>query len=357
MMKWKEALFGGWLAALGCSEPRDLGANSGWVDVPEEAAEPGAPETIYENAQEHIFGLTLEGETVYALVEHNGGFQLVSCPVERCRSERRVLYEGSKLAGEGRLELTLVHAGGFLAWSVTHPYLAGIALCPVTGCEELTFIEARGNVGIDGLAGDEEALYWTEGTALWSLEWGQSTPHLVRELPSFIVGALVSHDEFLYYASRGVERVHKSGDAEPELLAEDAQIHGLTAGVDALFYTTETLAGRIVRCPWSAASCDVSSLVSGQRYPSTVAQGADQLYWVTFPGLGALTARGAISSCSLPDCVDTEARVLDLPSPIGPRGDATVPLVAGSRSLMWLEDITGKDGSSESGSALRRLVR
>lgn len=353
---WKSAIACGGIATLACSEPRDLGTDSGWLDAPAETDSAAEVQTIYENRREHVFGLALDESTLYALVEHDSDFQLVSCPVERCRSERTILYQGAKLSSEGAVARALVLAGGRLSWLRSDPSGAGIVSCPVTGCEELVVQDAIGNVGVDSLVGDDDFLYWTEGPALWRSKGDGSAPQHVRNFAGPDVGHMIGRGDFLYYVSNGLYRLRKDGSEEPEMLAQDALIHGVTAGEDGIYYTTETLTGRIVRCPWDAASCD-GALLSNQRFPSTVRQEGGELFWVGFPRLGGPTAAGTLFSCSLPSCSDARERARDLPLPFGEPLRAWVSLVLNRSFAVWIEERRGINGDPISGSALRSIAR
>jgi hypothetical protein len=105
----------------------------------------------------------------------------------------------------------------------------------------------------------------------------------------------------------------------------------MAAGADALYYTTRTLAGRIVRCPWSAA-CEATSLVKRQRFPTTLRHAGIELFWLSFPFGGivsGLDTTGKLSSCRLPEC--DEVQDVDV------RFDTTTSVAASSSFLVWTE--------------------
>lgn len=336
MLNSRKAIFLAALAALACSKPTDLGSNSGWLDLPEDAAAKDEAQILYDNPRELVFGLALQDTTLFALVRQDGDSQLVSCPVARCGSERTILARGGTSAevADTFTKTPLVIVGGQLAWFVG-PHGA-IATCPTTGCDEPNVVESGpidGNV--DGLAADGESVYWTSGwerSSIWRLRVGESTPQLVRHLSTRPTGIVTEHDEFFYYATEdGISRARKDGTADPEVVVEEREIHGMAAGADALYYTTRTLAGRIVRCPWSAA-CEATSLVKGQRFPAVLRHAGTELFWLSFPfgGIGnGLDKTGKLSSCRLPEC--DEVQDADV------RFDKTTSVAASSSFLVWTE--------------------
>lgn len=130
------------LFALGCGgNAVDVGHSQdrGWADAPAKGASATTPQTIYESDQA-FFGFALDANTLYALINHDDAFELVSCELEQCRSERKVLFSGPYGDESGFRSTPLVLSGGWLYWITSEGGVNGIAACPTTGCTKPRFV-------------------------------------------------------------------------------------------------------------------------------------------------------------------------------------------------------------------------
>ena len=355
------SLYLGALAALGCGgNAVDLGrgqGGQGWVDAPDQEASASIPQTIYDS-DEPILGFALDGGTLYAPVDHPPNFELISCPLELCRSQRTTLFSGPKPGENLEQLITLVAAGGRLFWAFDN---ANLVACATTGCADLQRVSSAWGRGC--LTSDGDALYWVDrDKALQRLSLNGDAPEQVRELPGQIVtpDRLVANGGYLYLSDAeadlhlpSIHRVRKDGTSDAELVVEDDSISGLSAVGDSIYYPSQILSGRIVKCaPDDCAKASIT-LVDNQRWPSELRVEGDEAFWLTHARFAYHPINSNLSSCRLPDCASVQIRAGDLPQ----QGAAEYAYLdnsfaVGPQWLVWLE---GHD--AHLGARLRRLAR
>jgi hypothetical protein len=353
----KKALIVGALAALGCGgNAVDLGhaqGGQGWIDAPEQEASTSTPQTIYESDEE-ILGFALDGATLYALVNHHPNFELISCPLELCRSQRTTLFSGPKPSDNVEQLITLVAAGGRVFWAFDNTDLVA---CATTGCSDLQRVSPALAAGC--LTTDGDALYWiARDQTLQRLNLNSDAPEQVRELAGQIVGPdrLVSHGDYLYLSDAeadlpSIRRVRKDGTTDAELVVEDDAISGLSAVGDSIYYPSKILSGRIVKCTPNDCGRASVILADNQRWPSEIRVDGDEAFWLTDTRFSYNPTNSSLSSCRLPDCVSVEIRAGDFPRQ-GTSFYRATSFAVGPRSVVWLE------GRGEhAGARLRRLAR
>ena len=348
-----------WLTTLGCGgNSVDLGhgQSRGWADAPAGNASTTAPQTVYES-EERMFGWALDDATLYALLDHGTSFELVSCPLERCRSERTVLYSGPKLGAEGAWYSALVLVDGWLLWSVPGGVLEGVAGCPVTGCDKPSFVASDFDGGPPYLAADGAYVYWVDvARSLQRLGAGQETAERVRSLETGQTGRLEVHGDFAYFADAGgttISRARVDGSGDVEVVATDNRINGLAVASDSFYYPTQILTGQILECPLSGCTVQNSVLAANQRWPAAVRVVDDEAFWLISRTSSPATS-ASLESCKLPDCASVKEWVNDFPSTTNSSptsGDDAHPFAVNRDSLVWAETYHGF------GSALRRLAR
>ncbi len=352
------------LLTLGCGgNAVDVGhsTNRGWADAPAKAASATTPQTIYES-EDAIFGFALDDDTLYALITHDNTFELVSCPLERCRSQRTVLFSGPKFGHEGFEPAPLVLAAGSLYWLITNGEPWSIATCPTTGCAQPQLLATRWHTG---LAGDADGAYWIDADqSLMRMAPNAEAPERVRNLASDLVAPqlLSAHGEYLYYnyieySARlsSIRRVRKDGTSPSELVVTDDAISGLSVAADGLYYPSQLLAGRIVKCPVDDCAAGGTTIAANQRWPKGILVDGNEAFWLNNPRFSGQTPHAALLSCRLPECASVNERVADFPAVGGTYVvDATGlgPMFAVNReSIVWLEGFHGF------GSRFRRVSR
>jgi len=355
------SIFFGALVALGCGgNAVDLGhgENRGWADAPAAGSSATAPQTIYQS-EEAIVGFALDDDTLYALVTHGETFELVSCRLERCRSERTILFSGSWLDQPSPLSTPLVLSGGWLYWIVGNGGRDGIAACPTTGCGQPSLVPTlvRGGVTGDG----EGGAYWfdREG-ALMRIAANSPAAERVRDCAGEIgePSSGVARGDYLYFSDvSSVRRIRKDGTRAPELLATDDMIFGLGLAADAVYYASQVLTGRIVQCPVDGCTTGGRTLAANQRWPEGVQINGTEAFWLNNQRFSqaptnATLSHATLRSCALPDCAAVNDRVSDLLLDGVIRYENAGPKFAvSSRAIVWLEQFHGI------GTSLRRLTR
>jgi hypothetical protein len=345
------------LLALGCSgNAVDLGHGGdgqGWSDTTAQEGSSSTPQTIYDSDLP-ILGFTLDGPTLYALVYHAPTFDLISCPLERCRSQRTTLYSSPKMNDDYYkrnpvFDATLVVAGSRVFWLSG----GGLVACPKTGCTEpqrLSTIQCS-----DCFAADGDTLYWLDREkAVQRLKPNTDVPEQVHEPMAEILDPdhLVVGGDYLYISDPGadspsIRRVRKDGTGGVELVVEDDAISGLSAVGDSIYYPSKILSGRIVEC--AADDCAKSAVTRAdhQRWPTELRVAGDEAFWLIQASRSDYPSNSSVASCRLPDCNPVEIRVADFPLEFG----ANVPhyhshLAVGPESVVWVEGRLQEVGSS-----------
>jgi hypothetical protein len=349
----------GALISLGCGgNAVDLGhgqGGQGWVDAPDREASSSTPQTIYES-DEQILGFALDGGTLYALVDRHPSFELISCPLELCRSQRTTLFSGPKPSADLPRMITLVAAGGRLFWSF---HDADLVACAATGCSDLQRVSSALAGGC--LTTDGDALYWIDRErTLQRLSLNSDAPEDVRELASQIAGPerLVASGDYLYLSDaeadlHKIRRVRKDGTTDAELVVEDDAISGLSAVGDAIYYPSKILSGRVVKCAPNDCTKASITLAHDQRWPSEIHVEGDEAFWLTDTRFSYYPSHSSLASCRLPDCASVQIRAGDFPRQgITEFGYRATGFAVDARSLVWLE---GR--GEQPGARLRRLAR
>lgn len=337
--------------ALACGgDAVDVGhsANPGWVDAPTtdapaSDASAAAPQLIYEH-DHPIFGFALDEATLYALIDHGATFELVSCPIERCRSQRKILLRGPKLGNEGPDQTPLVLTGGWLYWMIANGGPNGIAGCPVTGCSQPQFLPST----FDSLlVGDADGAYWIDADkSLLRITPGAEAPERLQQLQGDVVNArhLLARGDYMYFsqgvAVSTVHRVRKDGTAPVELLATDEAVSGLAVTSDALYYSTQILTGRIAECPPDDCATGASTLIANQRWPKETLIDGNSAFWLSSATFSEGRAHATLSSCELPDCASVTPRVSDVPlRDISDEFSGGPAFAVNQQSVVWLDQL------------------
>jgi hypothetical protein len=347
----------GALLALGCGgNAVDLGHGrdgQGWSDTTAHEASSSTPQTIYDSDLP-ILGFALDGPTLYALVYHAPTFDLISCPIERCRSERTTLYSSPKMDDDYYLDnfttdTTLVVAGDRVFWLSS----AGLVACPKTGCTEPQPVSSV--QGFDGYAADGDTLYWLDrDKAVHRLKPNTDVPERVHEPMAEILDPdhLVLGRDYLYISDLGgdspsIRRVRKDGTGDVQLVVEDDAISGLSAIGDSIYYSTKILSGRIVEC--AADDCPKSAVTraNNQRWPMELRVAGDEAFWLSQARMSDYPSNSSVASCRMPDCNPVEILVADFPLETWANDPQYHPhLAVGPDFLLWLEARLDQVGSS-----------
>lgn len=343
------------LFALGCGgNAVDVGHSQsrGWTDAPAEDASTTTPQTIYQS-EELIFGFALDDDTLYALIVHHDTFELVSCPLERCRSARKVLFSGP-YPETGLSETPLLLSDGWLYWRVNGDFDA-LAGCPTTGCTQLQVVQTRSN---GPLAADSEGVYWIdrEKSSLMRLTAGIETPEPVRDLNAEMGdgASLAARGDYLYVGSNNetIQRFRKDGAGDLELIATDEMVVAFAVTADDIYYSSQLLTGRVVRCPLAGCAANGQTLAANQRWPEEIQVEGNEAFWLTNPHFSQNVTHSTLHSCQLPECASVQERVPDLPgNDIVNYQQQGSTFAVSQRALVWLEPI------SPNGTNLRRLAR
>jgi hypothetical protein len=346
------------LLALGCGgNAVDLGHgrdNQGWSDAPAQDASSSTPQTIYDSDLP-LLGFALDGPTLYALVNRAPSFDLISCPLQRCRSQRTTLYSSPKM-DDGKTQVnggtTLVVAGDRVFW------LSGTDLmaCPKTGCTDPQRVSSV--QGFNGFAADAATLYWLDGSkAVQRLQPNTDVPEQVRGPIAEIRDPdhLVVGGDYLYISDPGadlpnIHRVRKDGTGEAELVVEDEAISGLCAIGDSIYYPSKILLGRCVECAPDDCAKSAVTLANNQRWPMELRVSGDEAFWLTKTPTSDHPSHSSISSCRLPECSSVDIRVADF---YASDYQYHPHFAVGPGSLIWLEPRL----AVQIGSSLRRIAR
>jgi|GEM_PF-5347433 len=346
----------GALLALGCGNAVDLGHGrdgQSWSDTAGPEASSSTPQTIYDGDLP-IMGFALYGPTLYALVYHAPTFELVSCPLERCGSQRTTLYSSPKMSDDFyqdnfAIDTTLVVAGERLFWLNS----TGLVMCPKTGCTEPQLVSSTG--GDDCFAADDDTLYWLDrDKAVQRLKSNTDVPEQVHGPMTEILNPdhLVVGGDYLYISDPGVDvpnirRVRKDGTGDAELVVEDTAISGLNAVGDSIYYPSKLLSGRIVECAPDDCAKSAVTLAENQRWPMELRVAGNEAIWLTKTRVPDHPSNSSVSSCRLPYCNPIEIRVADFPLEAFGNDDRYHPhLAVGPESLVWLEARLDQVGSS-----------
>jgi hypothetical protein len=352
------------LVALGCGgNAVDLGHgpdNQGWSDAPDREASSSTPQTIYDSDLP-ILGFTLDGPTLYALIYHAPTLDLISCPLERCRSQRTTLYRSPKMSDDFYekhpiFDTTLVVAGDRVFWLSG----TGLVACPKTGCTEPQRVTPS-LLGFDCFAADADTLYWLDGdqTVQRLKPNTDVAEHVHGPIADLLFpDHLVVGGDYLYISDPSgdlpnIRRVRKDGTGDAELVVEDEAISGLSAVGDSIYYPSNLLSGRIVECTPDDCAKSAVTRADNQRWPRELRVADDEAFWFTQASMSHYPSNSSVASCRLPDCNPVEIRLADFPlESFGNEPQYRPHLVVGPESLLWLEAPL-----QEVGSSLRRLAR
>jgi hypothetical protein len=341
----------------------DLGGRdaSGWADAPSQEADSTRPQTLFEG-KALVFGLTVDETTLYALLFHGEqGYELVACPIDRCRSERSTL---SFYPGAG-VHTPLILMGDRLYWVEFDDIPGqGIASCPLAGCETPDLVLSRINSDI---AADGEHVYWIDSDCwLNRLGPGSAEPEKLRDLRPAVLkpggaaapGTLAIAGEHVYFINASVEiyRVKKDGSEAATPFANDERIGGIGVTTEALYYSTTTLAGAILSCPLAGCEDQSRAIATNQRWPSGLQTHHGEAFWFNTEQPSMQSARGSLSSCRLPECSTVKEVVSNFPLPdraVGAGSNDHAWVAINRAFVLWVE---ASEGDSL-GSALRRLPR
>lgn len=353
------------LLALGCGgNAVDLGhsPNRGWSDLSAQDPSATTPQTIYAS-EDAIFGFALDGDTLYALITHLDTLELVSCPLDRCRSERKILFSGPWPDHPSAISTPLVLSGGWLYWIVANGEPHGIAACSATGCAQPSFVQTdvRGAIAGDG----EGVVYWfDQNGSLMRIAAGASSAERVREGANELSDplSLSVQGDYIYFndlgsGSSSIRRVRKDGTGAAELVVTDDEIWDFSVTDDAIYYASEILTGRVVECPLDDCLAGGTTLAANQRYPEGVQVDRNEVFWLNNQRFSRLEnntrqSLATLLSCVLPDCASVQKRLSDVAL------DGSIPVqhlgprfAFSSNAVVWLEQFHG------AGASLRRLSR
>lgn len=357
-----------WLA-LGCGgKVVDLGGNavdlggrdaSGFADAAREMADAMRPQTLYES-EVRAYGIGANDTTLYALLDTTEELgQLVSCPLDRCRSERTILATGVQSPDNSPYATPIIILGDWLYWRYGGGSPAnGVAACPNTGCDRP---EILSSTFASDLVTDAAHLYWIDFDGRL-VRWraGEASATLLVTLgygagPHLTVAA--GHVYFTDGEGKTISRIAKDGSGTAEVLALGDHVSSVGLSAETLYFTSKILAGSVRACPSIGCQGEGTPLVSNQRWPASLSVAGDDAFWVNQIGernVGSGQPLGALLSCRLPDCVAarTWATGFVLPDLLGLTDfEASSRFVITSHFVLWLE----RAGSF--GSGLRRLPR
>lgn len=344
--------------AFGCGgDAVDVGhsQNRGWSDAPVEDASATTPQTIYES-ERTILGFTLDDNTLYALINHDDTFELVSCQLERCRSDRKVLFRGPYLDESGFRLTPLVLSDGWLYWITAADGVNGIAACPITGCAQLRFIPTAiyGPMAADNDGG----IYWVdhEQSSLMRITPDMEAPEPVRGFVTELgeTMGVAAHGDYVYVTEHAqtISRFRKDGTGILEPIATDEMLIAFTITADGIYYASQLLTGRVVHCPLAGCATGGDTLVDNQRWPEGIQVEGNEAFWLTNPRFSGRWTEATLHSCLLPDCASVEERVRDLPTSEIVDYQLQGPTFAVNRqAIVWLQPL------DQVGTTLRRLSR
>jgi hypothetical protein len=353
---WKLALTCASLS-LGCGgNAVDLGHADDWADLPAEGANSAEPQTLFESS-EQVLSFTADDTTLYALITRGnpirtGGaygvaqaFELVSCPIEACKSQRQTLYSGPLPELATPRALTLV--AGSLFWSLQE---LGVASCSVGGCSAPTLIPAV----TDTFAGDDEHLYWVEAkSALMRVAPGAGKAEVVRSFPSLDAGYVAqvsARGAFFHFVNQSgsvIYRIRKDGSSDPEPFVMDENISSVAVNAQQLYYSSSNLAGRIAQGDLKDATAGIGTLAEQQRWPGDLRIDGGEMFWMNrwpqpqYPETATLT----LTSCPLPDCAAVRSWPIDFALAVNGAPVAREYLV-NRRYIIWATTFIAAGGSA-----------
>ena len=355
------------ILTLGCGGGAvDLGGRdaSGWADAPSEQADPARPQTLFEG-KTLVFGLAVDETTLYALLHHPAqDNELVSCPIDRCGSERSTLL----FYPDAGVHTPLILMGDRLYWAMLDGGPGqGVASCPLAGCETPDVVLSPIQSDI---AGDGEHVYWIDrDVCLNRIGPGSAEPEKLRDLrpvllskggDAFSPGALEIVGDHVYFVNYGnradIYRVKKDGSEAATRFATDEKIGGIGVTTEALYYTTSTLAGAILSCPLAGCEDQSRPIATNQRWPTGLETHHGEAFWFNAVQPSSRLARGSLSSCRLPECSTVKELMGDFSLPdrdVSPRGNDHAWVAINRAFVLWVEATEG----DSLGSALRRLPR
>jgi len=337
---------------LGCGgKAFDLGHTEsepqGFADLPEADGDAGGadPQTLYRSTTELVSAFTLDETNVYAIITHADSYELISCPIERCRTARTTLYSAPYPHPPGNGYLNLIVVGETLFWT-TDEYL--VASCSKHGCDQPLVT----NSVVQVLAGDDEYAYWLDGANFMRLAPGSATPELVRRDEAHLFGGpLYVSTSSVYFTSvrsDGIYRMAKDGQTDAELFASDQDIADISVNRDALFYTSNILTGRVVRCELDDCGAGTSRVAAVQRWPSEVHATESELFWLNEVTSSSRGTKGSLASCALPACDSVRQWGLDFT--IESSSPKLNSVAVNDRYVVYVESV-------ENGSVLRAVSR
>lgn len=336
--------------SVGCGgNAIDLGHGDDWADLPAADENEAAPQTLYRSG-EQVFGFTADDTTLYALVTRDSvtlsaaAFELVSCPIAACKSQRKTLYSGPLLwdlwSGSS---LTLID--GSLLWLFPSK---GIASCSVHGCSEIAFVPAD----TEAIAGDDEHVYWLEAnSALMRLAPARGEPERVRSFPSLDVGLVTevsAHGSFVHFVTGDrstIYRIPKDGTRDPAPVVMEENVASVDVSGDELYYSSSILAGHIARCNVNDCEASAVTLVEQQRWPDTIRVDHGEIFWLVERPQADRSETVSLASCELPDCKSVKSW------PFATTLRAPSDLLVNLNYVIWIADYL------EFGTALKLVPR
>jgi len=311
----------------------DLGHERvGWADAPGISVtvareDQGAP-AIYQS-EDRIIGFTLDETTLYALIAYADAYELVSCPVEQCGSQRTTLYRGARSPDSSPFLTQLHLVRGMVVWNQANE---SIFACPLSGCQDLTVVsQATGDIASDG-----ERIYWVDiNRSLFRWNPGTAAEMLgTVRLPQ--VGRIATDGDFVYTVDGlNLYRIPTDGSSDAEVIVSDDSISDVVTEGKSLFYAVNILTGSISEC--ATADCaSPRSVTKNQRWPGRIRISESELFWLNQNPHTAPDLRATLMSCRLPDCATVEQRAaLSLQRW---DGYAALPTYAvNARYLAWLD--------------------
>jgi hypothetical protein len=305
--------------ALACGNAVDAGTDGGWRDAPAANADPTQPQTLF-HGSERVVTFTVDDTTLFALLQETTGLQLelVSCPMERCASERTTLFRAEGELENGQLRATpLVLAGGALYW-LTRARTAGtgIASCPTSGCPQGPELVVEGEQVLD-FTSDGSFVYWLDDGSNSLLRRSVERDSPVELLHEYSWDAtwwsgLNERGEYLYLNDRDrVLRIRKDGVGGVLVIGEGLNVAGVSVSGEDVYFANSVLNGALSRCPLEGCSGTAHEVAVGQRWPAAPRVDASGAFWLNVPpSLGR--ALGDLETCALPACSKVDKIAKDI---------------------------------------------
>lgn len=356
---WAASGCGGNVVDLGKRDTGVLDA-SGFADAPREAADATKPQTLYESSDVRVYGIGADDTTLYALLDTTEELgRLISCPLDRCSSERRLLAKGIKTPNNSPYATPIVILGDWLYWRHGGGSPAdGIAACPKTGCDTP---QTMASTFSSDLTWDPEHVYWIDIDGhLMRWRAGESSALQLADL-GYQAGqhVVVANDSVYFSDSTGqtISRLPKDGSGAPEIVATGDHISGVALKEQTLYYTSKLLAGSVRSCPSANCQQNADVLVSNQRWPTSLLVQANDAFWVNQIGIrdvGSGQPVGALLGCRVPTCTEPRTWATDF---ILPDLLEYSDFETGSRFVITQHFVLWLERASFWGSGLRRLPR